>query len=443
MKRLLRALGHRNFRRFFLGQAVSLVGSWMQQTALTWLVYRLTNDAFFVGLNTFASQVPALLLLPMAGVLADRWHLLRLVIITQTLAMVQAFVLAALVLCKVADVWYLMALAFGLGCVNAFDVPARQALLPDLLNNREDLSNAIALNSSIFNGARLIGPALAGLLMDPYTFGKNGELLCFLLNGFSFLAVLASLTSITIRPSSARPTPSPVLHGLVEGLRYAWGHAPIQAVLILVAVIGFVGLPYTVLMPIFAKQVLGGDSSTYGMLLTASGLGALSGAMYVANRITIRGSARRILVSTILGAVALAAFAFSESIALSLVLSVLIGASMMLVFVSCNSMVQSLVPDHMRGRIMSLYTLAFMGLTPFGSLVGGTVANRWGPTVAMLGCATGCMGGALVFVPRLRVVRAAIREHLAKTTGDGSAQAVVQPETEWESTPSDEGVPHV
>jgi len=435
-RRLLRALGHRNYRRYFIGQGVSLVGTWMQQTALTWLVYRLTDDAFLVGVNAFAGQIPSLLLLPVAGVLADRWHLLRLVITTQTLAMVQAFILAALVLFKVTDIWQLMVLAFGLGCVNAFDLPARQALLPDLLNSREDLANAIALNSAVFNAARLVGPALAGLVVS---LGERGEGWCFLLNGLSFLAVLVSLATIRVRAAPSRPTPVPVFHGLLEGLRYVWAHQPIRAVLVLVAIIGFVGMPYTVLVPLFAKEVLHGDSRTYGLLLTASGLGALAGTVYLANRVSIRGSASRIVVAGVLGAASMAAFAFSVSFALSLGLTVLIGMTMMLMFVSCNSIVQSIVPDEMRGRVMSLYTLAFMGLTPFGSLVGGSIATRWGPTIAMMGCAAGCLLGALLFVPRLGVVRAAIRAHLGRAALE-SRPAM----SALDSCPSlSEEVPHV
>jgi MFS family permease len=434
--RLLRALGHRNYRRYFVGQGVSLIGTWMQQTALTWLVYRLTDDAFLVGLNTFAGQIPSLLLLPVAGVLADRLHLLRLVITTQTLAMVQAFILAGLVIFNVTNIGLLMVLAFGLGCVNAFDLPARQALLPDLLDSREDLANAIALNSSLFNAARLVGPALAGVVVS---LGQTGEAWCFLLNGVSFLAVLVSLATMTVRPAHMRPPPSPVIHGFWEGLRFVATHKPIRAVLVLVAIIGFVGMPYTVLMPLFAGQVLHGDSRTYGLLLTASGLGALSGAIYLANRANIRGSAKRIVVAGVLGAACMAAFSLSENFALSLALAVLIGGTMMLVFVSCNSIVQSIVPDAMRGRVMSLYTLAFMGLTPFGALVGGSVATAWGPTTAMMGCAIGCLVGALLFVPQLNVVRAAIRAHVA---GPKLAPEPAIAEPDYLTPDLQEDVPH-
>jgi MFS family permease len=437
-RRLLRALGHQNYRRYFIGQGMSLIGTWMQLTALTWLVYRLTDDAFLVGLNTFAGQIPSLLLLPVAGVLADRLHLLRLVITTQTLAMLQAFILAALVLFNLTNIWQLMVLAFGLGCVNAFDLPARQALLPDLLDTREDLANAIALNSSLFNAARLIGPALAGVVVS---LSDTGEGWCFLLNGFSFLAVLLSLSTIKARPAAARPKPTPVLHGFWQGLHFVATHKPIRAVVALVAIIGFVGMPYTVLMPLFAGQVLHGDSRTYGLLLTASGFGALGGAIYLANRINIRGSASRIVVAGVVGAMCMAAFALSDNFAWSLLLVVLIGATMMLVFVSCNSIVQSIVPDEMRGRVMSLYTLAFMGLTPFGALVGGWIATAWGPTTAMMGCALGSLLGALFFLPQLGVVRAAIRAHIA--AGPKLAPEPEIQEPEYTTAELQEDLPHV
>ncbi|HYV39346.1 MAG TPA: MFS transporter [Gemmataceae bacterium] len=411
--RTLRALSHGNYRRFFIGQGVSLLGTWMQLTALPWLVYRLTKDPFLVGLNNFASNIPWLLLLPVAGVFLDRWNLLRMVMVTQALAMVQAFILAGLVLFGAADIWQLIVLSLSLGCVNAFDLPARQAMLPELLETREDLSNAIALNSSLFNAARLVGPALAGLLSS---FGSVGEGWCFLLNAVSFLAVLISLTTITVKPPLVRPEVSPFFEGLAEGLRYVWGHPPIRAVLVLVAIVGFVAMPYTVLIPIFAGDVLQGDPQTYGWLLAASGFGALIGALYLASRPNIRGSASRIVVTGLIAAASMTAFAFSQNIALSMVLMLLSGMNVMLMLVSCNTLVQTIVPDDMRGRAMSLYSMAFMGLTPFGHLIGGWIASRWDPTTAMLICATGCLAGSVWFVPYLGVVRAAIREHVRPKT---------------------------
>ena len=384
----------------------------MQQTALTWLVFRLTRDAFQVGLNNFASQVPSLVLMPLAGVLVERCNLLRTVIVTQVLSMVQAFILAGLVFFNVGDVWPLMVLAFGLGCVNCFDLPARQSLLPDLLEKKEDLANAIALNSSLFNAARLVGPALAGQLI---ALSDNGEGWCFLLNGVSFLAVLASLMTIKVK-SAPRPKPGPVLQGLYEGLSYAWGHAPTRGILITVAIVGFAGLPYAVLVPVFADDVLHGDAQTYGLLLTASGVGALVGGIYLASRVNIRGSASRIVVSGLVAAACLAAFAFSGSFWVSMTLMLLASMNMMLMLVSSNALVQSIVPDDKRARVLSLYAMAVMGTTPFGALIAGSIARQWGPKPAMLICAGGCLLGAAVFIPWLGVVRAAIRAHVGHPT---------------------------
>jgi MFS family permease len=407
----LRALRHRNFRLFFFGQGVSLIGTWMQQTALAWLVLRLTNDPFLMGLNTFVGQIPSLLFMPLAGVLVDRWSRLPFVIVTQTLAMIQAFVLAGLVLFDMADIWHLMGLAFGLGCVNAFDMPARQALLPEMLDVREDLSNAIALNSSLFNAARLVGPALAGLLAD---LGPAGEGWCFFLNAVSFLAVLAALFSIKVHHSiPARSHAAPVLAGILEGVAFAWRLPALRGVLILVAVLGFVAMPYTVLVPIFAKEVLQGGASTYGTMLTVSGVGALIGALYLAGRASIRGSASRIAVAGVASSVALAAFASCNDFQWALAIIFVVGLCLMLMLVSCNIIVQTIVPDAMRGRIMSLYNLAFMGMTPFGGLLAGWIAKGWGPRPAGLCCAAGCLFGTLLFLPSLGAVRAAIRSHLA------------------------------
>jgi MFS family permease len=408
---LFRALQHANYRRYFLGQGVSLLGTWMQTTAMAWLVYRLTGSSFLNGVNTFAGQIPWLLLLPVAGVVLDRCNRLHLVRVTQALSMIQAALLAGLVLLGLIEIWHVMLLAFGLGCVNAFDLPARQALLPELLDRREDLSNAIALNSSVFNAARLVGPACAGLLVELGDAGQ-GEGWCFLLNAFSFLAVLVALAFVTAMP---RPIahPGPMFTILGEGLRFALGQPAMRALLVLAAIFGFVGMPYTVLVPVFAKEVLEGGPQSYGLLLTASGLGALVGAIYLASRPSLRGSASRIAVSGFVVAGCFAAFALSRHFVLSLALLTLAGMAMMLAIVSCNTIVQTLVPDEMRGRVMSLYNLALLGLTPLGSLVVGGVAERFSPAVGMLLCAGGCLGGAMLFVTSLPAIRAAIRAHTA------------------------------
>jgi MFS family permease len=408
----LRALRHRNYRLYFIGQGVSLIGTWMQQTALAWLVLRLTDDAFLMGLNTFVGQIPSFLFMPLAGVLVDRWDRLALVKITQALAMVQAFILAALVLFDMVGIWDLMVLAFGLGCVNAFDMPARQALLPEMLEQREDLPNAIALNSSLFNAARLVGPALAGILAD---FGPAGEGWCFFVNALSFAAVLAALLSIKVQTSLPHAHAAPVLEGLRQGVSYAWQQPPLRAILLLVATLGLVAMPYAVLVPLFARNILGGGASAYGLLMTASGVGALCGAIYLAARATIRGSASRIAVTGVAAAAALAAFAQCNDFRWALVLLFLMSMNVMLTMVSCQTIVQAIVPDAMRGRILSLYNVAFMGMSPFGGLLVGRLAKDWGPRPACLCCAAGCLLGTLLFVPSLRAVRAAIRAHLAGT----------------------------
>ena len=409
---LFRALRHANYRRYFIGQGVSLLGTWMQTTAMAWLVYRLTGSSFLNGVNTFASQIPWLLLLPVAGVVLDRCNRLHLVRWTQALSMMQAAMLAGLVLFGAVEIWHVMVLAFGLGCVNAFDLPARQALLPELLDRKEDLSNAIALNSSVFNAARLVGPACAGLLVDLGEGQAGGEGWCFLLNALSFLAVLVALAFVTAAPRSHAPA-APMLEILGDGFRYAVSQPAMRAILLLAAIFGFIGLPYTVLIPVFAKDVLHGGPQSYGLLLTASGLGALIGAVYLASRPSLRGSASRIAVAGFVVATCFALFALSRDFVVSLALLMLAGMAMMLAIVSCNTIVQTLVPDEKRGRIMSLYNLALLGSTPLGSLVVGGISERFGPAVGMLVCAGGCLVGALLFCTALPAIRAAIRAHTA------------------------------
>jgi MFS family permease len=406
---LFRALQHANYRRYFFGQGVSLLGTWMQTTAMAWLVYRLTGSSFLNGANTFAGQIPWLLLLPVAGMVLDRCNRLHLVRVTQALSMIQAAVLAGLVFFGWVEIWHVMVLAFGLGCVNAFDLPARQALLPELLDRREDLSNAIALNSSAFNAARLIGPACAGLLVERGDAGQ-GEGWCFLLNAVSFLAVLVALAFVTAAPRP-RAAPAPMLQVMGDGFRFVLGQPAMRALLLLAAIFGFIGLPYTVLVPVFAKDVLAGGPQGYGLLLTASGLGALVGAVYLASRPSLRGSASRIAVAGFVVASCFAAFALSRHFILSLALLTLAGMAMMLAIVSCNTIVQTIVPDDMRGRVMSLYNLALLGLTPLGSLLVGAVSEQFSPTAGMLLCAGGCLVGAALFVASLPAIRAAIRAH--------------------------------
>ena len=395
----LRALRHRNLRLFFAGQGISLVGTWMQQVAMSWLVYRLTDSAFLLGVIGFSSQFPSLVLAPFAGALADRWSRYRMVVTTQTLAMVQAGVLAALVITGAIQVWHLVALAVVAGVINGVDIPARQALLVKLVDGQEDLPNAIALNSSMFNGARLVGPALGGVLI-----GWWGEGPVFVLNAVSFVGVLGALAMMRLPGGRGAPA-GPVLRHIREGFGYAFGFPPIRDLLVVLAGVSLMGIPYVVLFPVFARDILGGDASTLGLLTACSGAGALSGALYLASRDTVRGLGRLIgRASAFFGAMVIA-FALSTNLVLSCVTLVVGGFGLMLTTASINTVLQTLVGEEMRGRIMSLYTMAFMGMMPLGSLAGGAVASRLGAPLAVALGGGGCLVLSLWFWRRIDELR--------------------------------------
>jgi MFS family permease len=409
---LLPALSHRNFRLFVLGQTVSLVGTWMQQLAMQWLVYRLTlatwgpeRAAFLLGLVGFCGQIPALFVTPLAGALTDRWNRHRTVLVTQTLAMLQAFVLALLTWLNLIQVWHVIGLSLFLGVVNAFDMPTRQAFMKDMLDRREDLANAIALNSSIVNGSRLVGPALAGLVIS-----LVGEAVCFLLNAGSYLAVLAALLAMRIPRPERHPAHPPLLRTLREGFAYAFGFPPIRDILLLLALLGLVGLPYVVLLPIIASQVLHGGPQTLGYLTAASGVGALGAAGYLAARHTVLGLGRWIFLACILFGIALVAFAWCTSLWLSLLLLLVLGFSQMSQMTATNTILQTIVDDDKRGRVMSFYTMAFLGVAPVGSLLAGALASTslgtsWTLTLGGVLCIT----GGLVFARRLPALRERVR----------------------------------
>jgi len=353
----------------------------MQRVALSWLVYRLTDSAFALGLVSFMSQFPSFVLAPLGGVMADRLDRRRLVIATQVLFMIQAAVLAALVLAGTITVWQIVVLATILGTITGFDIPARQSLLVELVEGPEDLANAIALNSSFFNAARLIGPAVAGVLI-----GWIGEGLVFAADAVSYIAVLAGLFAIKLPPRQRPAARDPVWRTLREGFRYAFDFAPIRAILILLAMLSIMGMPYVVLMPIFASDILHGGPRTLGLLVSAAGMGALSGALYLATRTTVRGLGKVILTCATIFGVGLIAFSFSRSIWLSIAILVATGFGMMVSTASSNTILQTIVDDDKRGRIMSLYTMAFMGMAPVGGLLAGTLASRIGaPNTVLLG----------------------------------------------------------
>lgn len=397
----LRALRHRNFRLFTVGQSISLVGTWMQQVAVGWLVYRLTGSAFLLGLVGFVSQVPGFVLAPLAGAVADRVDKRRMVLATQAAGMVQALLLAALVLTDTVTIGWILVLMGLQGAVVGFDVPARQSFLIDMVEDRDDLPNAIALNSSIFNGARLVGPAVAGFLI-----ALVGEGICILLNGVSYVAVLASLLMMRVRARTPGVRGS-VLRRMAEGFRYTWDFVPIRAILALVCAVSLLGVPFTVLLPVVATEMLGGGPETLGILMAATGLGAVSAALWLAARPTVRGLGRVIPTAAALFGVCLMGTALSRSLGLSVLLLAGAGFGMMAQMASSNTVLQTLVPDDKRGRVMSLYSMAFLGMAPFGSLAAGAVAARFGAPVALALGGGACVlaGGAFGSrVPRLREI---------------------------------------
>jgi MFS family permease len=398
--RFARALRHPNYRLFFSGQLVSLVGTWMQQVAEAWLVYRLTGSAAMLGVAGFASQIPVFFLATIGGTVADRFNRHRILVVTQTISMILPLVLATLVFTGRVHVWHVMALASTLGIVNAFDVPARQSFVVEMVG-KEDLVNAIALNSSIVNAARAIGPAVAGILV-----AAVGEGWCFLLNGLSYTAVITGLLLMRLPARLKTAHPKPALADLTHGFRFVRRTMPVRDLLLLVGLVSFAGLPYSTLMPIFAGEILHGGARGLGLLMAAAGAGSLAGALTLASRSSIRGLGRIVAASALVFGVALTAFAASRLFWLSALILPVVGMSMITQAASTNTLIQSMVPDAMRGRVMAIYAMMFMGMSPIGALVEGWIAERIGaPHTVMIGGAV-CVAGAIVFnirLPRLRV----------------------------------------
>jgi MFS family permease len=398
-----RALRHRNYRLFFAGQLISLTGTWMQSVAQSWLVYRLTGSAALLGVVGFSAQIPVFLLAPLGGVVADRHHRHRVIIATQAASMALAFVLAALTLTGRIEVWHIFVIASLLGVVNAFDIPARQAFVVEMVG-RADLINAIALNSSMFNGARIVGPAVAGVLV-----AAIGEGWCFFANAASYVAVIASLLRMDVK-APVRPTGGSMGSRIAEGFAYARRTAPVRALLVLLGVVSFVGMPYAVLMPVFADRILHGGASGLGLLMGSSGIGALAGALTLAARQRISGLGRVVAFAAAAFGLCLVLFSLSRVFWLSAALLVPVGFFMMLQMASSNTLIQSMVPDHLRGRVMSIYSMMFMGMAPFGALFAGTVAERLGaPMTVALGGAASIVAGGL-FALQLPALRREARE---------------------------------
>jgi MFS family permease len=406
LQRFVRALQHRNYRLFFAGQGISLIGTWMQRVAMNWLVYRLTGSALLLGVVNFTGQAPTLVFTPFAGVIADRYERHRLLVVTQVLAMVQAALIAGLVLTNVIAVWHLILLSLFLGIVNAFDTPVRQSMIVEMIENRGDLGNAIALNSSMMNGARLVGPSVAGILI-----ATVGEGMCFLLNAVSYLAVIAALMAMSMASKSIRAQRPQIWQAWREGVTYAFGSPPIRSVLLLLAVVSFMGMPYATLLPIFAQEVLHGGAQTLGFLMASAGIGALAGAMFLASRESVLGlEAVLVVAATIFGA-GLIAFSRSGVVWLSCALMIVSGFGMMVHMAAANTLVQTFVDDDKRGRVMSLHTMAVRGMVPLGSLIAGALASQIGAPATLTLGGICCVLAAFIFASRRAAFRGAATPH--------------------------------
>jgi MFS family permease len=401
-RHLFRALRHRNFRLFCFGQIISLCGTWMQSVAQSWLIYRLTHSEWTVGLASFCLQLPVFALSPIGGLVSDRYSRHRIIILTQTLSMFQALALAVLTLTGRVAVWHVLALATVLGIVNAFDMPGRQSFIVEM-TSKDDLLNAISLNSSIFNAARVIGPAFAGLLLE-----HLGEGMCFLVNGLSFIAVIAGLVAMRL-PRFDRVVAEEPWEHLQDGFRYAYRTLHIRYLLLILGASTLAGMPALILMPFFANDILHRGSQGYGVLLAAMGLGALAGTLALANRSTTRGLSNVVFSGAAGLGVSLILFAVSRNFYFSVAIMIFLGFSTLRHMASTNTLIQSLIPDDYRGRIMSMYTMTVVGLGPFGSLLAGAVAHRVGAPATVAAGGVLCLVASLVFRARIEEFRRSAR----------------------------------
>jgi MFS family permease len=401
---IFRSLKYRNYRLFFGGQSLSLIGTWMQRIAMPWLVYHMTGSAFLLGVVSFAGQIPTFLLAPFAGVLTDRFNRYKVLLITQIVSLIQALILAILALTGSIQMWHIVTLSIVLGCINAFDVPSRHSFVIEMVEKKEDLGNAIALNSMMFNGARLIGPSIAGVIL-----ATAGEGICFLINAVSYIFVIGSLFMMHVRPRELPKKESRMLKELKEGLSYTFGFAPIKHLILLLGLVSLMGSSYQVLMPVFAKEVLHGGSATYGFLMGAAGLGALLGAIYLASRETLLRLGRIIPAAAGLFGVGLIVMSFMKAFPVTLILIMFVGLGLMLHTASSNTILQIITDDDKRGRVMSFYTMAIMGTAPFGSLLAGFLARYLGTSETILAGGLICVTGALIFLRKLPELKSIVR----------------------------------
>jgi len=400
-----RALRHRNYRLFFSGQGLSLIGTWMQRLAVSWLIYRLTGSPFLLGLVGFIGQLPLFIFASFAGVFVDRWDRFRLLLVTQILSLVQATILSVLTLTGHIAVWHVFVLAACLGVINAFDMPVRQSFVIDLVGKRrEDLANAIALNSVMTNGARLAGPLLAGLAVAAF-----GEGICFLLNALSFLAIVVALLLMRLTPAEKKESRAHPMKGLVEGYRYAFSYPPIRYTLLMLGLVSLVGMSYQALMPIFAGKILHGGPSTLGFLMFSAGIGALVSASLLATRKSAAGIERMIVLGAFMFGIGLLCFSLSRHMAISMVAMLFVGYGMMTSLTSCNTMLQTATDEDKRGRVMSLYAMAFQGMTPFGNLMAGTLASHIGAPNTETVAGICCLAASVFFIRKLPAIRRMLR----------------------------------
>lgn len=386
-----------------------MTGTWMQQIAIGWLVYRLTNSAFLLGIVGFVGQIPTFLFTPFAGVIADRHNRRNMLVVTQAFSLLQALILSLLILTKNIHIWQIVVLSGVMGIINSFDIPIRQAFTVEMIENKEDLGNAIALNSSMVNAARLIGPSIAGVLI-----ATAGEGICFLLNAISYFPVIASLLAMKMAPKEIKASTRHIFHELKEGFRYAFNFSPIRSILMILALVSLMGVPYQVLMPVFARDIFHGGPRTLGFLVAMSGIGALTGAIYLAARKNVLGLGRIIAWAAGLFGAGIVAFSLSKVLWISMLILLFSGFGMMVQMASSNTVLQTIVEEDKRGRVMSFYTMAFMGMAPFGSLLAGGLASRIGAPHTLFFGGSCCILGALVFARKLPALREKIHPIYAK-----------------------------
>ena len=394
-KVIFRSLKHRNYRLFFLGQCISVTGSIIQFVALSWLVYRITGSVVMLGLIGFAGRLPILLLSPLTGVLIDRWNRRKVMIVTQILSMLQALGLAIIFFTGI-EVWHIFLFSIIMGCINAFDIPARHSFVIDLVERKDNLGNAIALNSLMFNGAMLIGPSIAGILL-----ASEGEGICFMINAISYLFVILSLFMMNIKAAQSVKQPSKIFNEMKAGFRYTFGFPPIKYIILLLALLNLLAVPHTILLPAFAKEILQGNSHTYGFLLGSSGFGALIAAFYLASGKTLLRMGKIIPWSAGIFGIGLILFSFSRFAMLSFILMVIVGFGDMLHTAASNTILQTITDDDKRGRVTSMYTISIVGIAPFGSLLIGELAKYLGITNTIIIGGVACLVGALVFLRKL------------------------------------------